>query len=201
MNFALTEFSEVLAIRYSAILRDEVVYRRIQHRLYSARRFYATRWRTTIMSIPHSGIATTGISHQVGRRRHVVAPALHFLALIHLSAWNIDSAKFTCTILHSRPHTPESASPDTPHSPGPLGLVTPVDRYAGLWMRQMRKLMSAVVCSTVCPLSRVCLNRTAGLPPLYRLGRLDAAFDGVVNFVKLRHREVRLNGVLRSLRR
>jgi hypothetical protein len=52
MNFALTEFSEVLAIRYSAILRDEVVYRRIQHRLYSARRFYATRWRTTIMSIP-----------------------------------------------------------------------------------------------------------------------------------------------------
>src|SRR5918993_1073912 len=51
-HFALTEFSEVLAIRYSAILRDEVVYRRIQHRLYSARRFYATRWRTTIMSIP-----------------------------------------------------------------------------------------------------------------------------------------------------
>src|SRR5918994_4005960 len=102
MNFALTEFSEVLAIRYSAILRDEVVYRRIQHRLYSARRFYATRWRTTIMSIPLlSGIATTGISHQVGRRRHVVVLALLFLALIHWSAWNRNSRKFDKNSLHN----------------------------------------------------------------------------------------------------
>src|SRR5918995_5515096 len=73
MNFALTEFSEVLALRCSAILRDEVVYRRIQHKLYSARMFDATWWRTTIRIPLLSGIATTGISHQVGRRRRVVA--------------------------------------------------------------------------------------------------------------------------------
>jgi len=82
----------------SAILRDEVLYPTIQHRCYSARMFDATRWRTTTMSIPRfSGIATTGISHQVGRRRHVVAPALHFLALIHPSAWKKkeNSPKFT----------------------------------------------------------------------------------------------------------
>jgi hypothetical protein len=44
------------------------------------------------------------------------------------------------------PHALEFASQDTPHSPGPLGLVTPVDRYAGLWMRQSRKLMFVVLC-------------------------------------------------------
>jgi hypothetical protein len=104
--------------------------------------------------------------------------------LIHRSAWNRYSRKFISKILHSRaPHTPKSPSPDTPHSPGPLGLVTPVDRYPGLWMR----LLQTLVCGRVCPLSRVCLNRTAGLPHPYTVwGRLDAAFDGVVNFVELR---------------
>jgi hypothetical protein len=56
-----SSFSEVLVIGCLAILGDEAVYRRIQHRLYSARMFDGTRWRTTT-SIPlFSGIATTGI--------------------------------------------------------------------------------------------------------------------------------------------
>src|SRR5215208_7371794 len=41
-------------------------------------------------------------------------------------------------------NTPGSPSPDTPHSPGPLELVTPMDRYAGLWMYVCCKLMFAV---------------------------------------------------------
>jgi hypothetical protein len=89
----MTEFSEVLAIRCSAIPREEVVYRWIQHRSYSARMFDATWWRTTISIPSFSGIAATGISHQVGWRRRVVASAF-FLLLIHRIAWNRISAKF-----------------------------------------------------------------------------------------------------------
>ena len=70
-NFALTEFLEVPTISCSGILSDEAVYRRIQHRLYSARMFDGTRWRTTT-SIPlSSGIATAGI----GPEASVGAPA------------------------------------------------------------------------------------------------------------------------------
>ena len=58
------------------------------------------------------------------------------LTLIHPSAWNKDSRKFTSKILHNPAPIPlESPTPDTPHSPVPLELVTPMDRYAGSWMR------------------------------------------------------------------
>jgi hypothetical protein len=62
--------------------------------------------------------------------RGLAASALLY-ALIHRSAWNRDSRKFTCRILHT--HTPiplEQPSRYTPRSPAPLELVTPVDRYA-----------------------------------------------------------------------
>src|SRR5829696_7936729 len=52
---------------------------------------------------------------------------------IHPSVWNRCSRKFTCRILHNHVPIPlESPSPDTPHSPAPLELVTPMDRYAEL---------------------------------------------------------------------
>src|SRR5829696_2431353 len=66
--------------------------------------------------------------------RGIVAPALLF-ALIHPSAWNRYSRKFISKILHT--HTPmplETPAPGTLHSPAPIPLVTPMDRYAGLWM-------------------------------------------------------------------
>jgi hypothetical protein len=67
--------------------------------------------------------------------RGLAASALS-LALIHPSAWNRCSRKFVYEILHTRtPLPPKSPAPDTLHSPGPLPLVTPMDRYARLWMR------------------------------------------------------------------
>src|SRR5215213_7211377 len=76
------------------------------------------------------------------------APAL-LLALIHRSAWNGDSRKFISKILHSTTPIPlQSPSPGTPHSPGPLGFVTAMDRYARLWM------LSHVRGLVVCPAPR-----------------------------------------------
>jgi len=52
----------------------------------------------------------------------------------------MNSRKFISKILHSpAPIPPESPTPDTPHSPGPVLLVTPMDRYAGLWMLSYHK--------------------------------------------------------------
>src|SRR5215212_6406288 len=69
--------------------------------------------------------------------------------LIHRSAWNRNSRKFISKILHSPTPIPlESPSPGTPHSPGPLGFVTPIDRYARLWM------LSHVRGLVVCPAPR-----------------------------------------------
>jgi hypothetical protein len=66
-----------------------------------------------------------------------VPPLLLLLALIHRSAWNRNSRKFISKILHSPAPIPlESPTPDTPHGPAPLALVTPMDRYAGLWMME-----------------------------------------------------------------
>ena len=54
---------------------------------------------------------------------------------IHQSAWNRISRKFIYEILHTHtPIPPKSPASDTPHSPGPLTLVTPMDRYACLRM-------------------------------------------------------------------
>jgi len=64
---------------------------------------------------------------------------------MHRSAWNRHSQKFTCRILHNHVPIPlESPSPDTPLSPTPLELVTPMDRYARLWMRSCHKHLFAV---------------------------------------------------------
>src|SRR5215204_3868537 len=54
---------------------------------------------------------------------------------IHPSAWNRNSRKFISKILHSlSPSTPKNTSPGTLHSPVPIPLVTPMDRYARSWM-------------------------------------------------------------------
>ena len=66
------------------------------------------------------------------------------MPLIHRSAWNMNSRKFTCRILHNHVPIPlESPSPDTPHSPAPVPLVTSMNRYAGLWLLSRNKLMFA----------------------------------------------------------
>src|SRR5215203_3380742 len=84
--------------------------------------------------------------------RGIVAPALLF-ALIHPSAWNRYSRKFTCRILHNHTLVPYEITPlDIPHSPTPLQLVTPMDRYARWWMPSCCKLMF-VLCRE-CPMSR-----------------------------------------------
>ena|SRR5215217_2642939 len=71
--------------------------------------------------------------------RGVAAPAL-LLALIHRSAWNGDSRKFISKILHRGAPVPlKSPSPDTPRSPSPVPLVTPMDRYACVWMLSVYK--------------------------------------------------------------
>src|SRR5215218_8534281 len=55
--------------------------------------------------------------------------------IIHPSAWNRNSRKYICKILHNHtPDTPEITPPDIPQSPTPLELVTPMDRYAQWWM-------------------------------------------------------------------
>jgi hypothetical protein len=64
------------------------------------------------------------------------------LALIHPIAWKKNSRKFISKILHSTGPIPlESPIPDTPHSPVPVELVTPMDRYARLRMLPCRKQM------------------------------------------------------------
>src|SRR5215217_956387 len=63
------------------------------------------------------------------------------------------SRKFISTILHN--HTPvphEITPPDIPHSPTPLELVTPMDRYARWWMPSYCKLMFALC--RECPMPR-----------------------------------------------
>jgi hypothetical protein len=56
-------------------------------------------------------------------------------ALIHRSAWNRNSRKFACRILHILgPTHPKSPTPGTLLGPAPVPLVTPMDRYACLWM-------------------------------------------------------------------
>src|SRR5215208_2041611 len=68
--------------------------------------------------------------------------------LIHRSAWNRNSRKFISKILHSlTPVALKTPAPGTLHSPIPVPLVTPMDRYAGLWMRQRRKLKFVVLCA------------------------------------------------------
>ena len=55
------------------------------------------------------------------------------------------SRKFVCRILHIPAPIPlESPSPGPPHSPTPLELVTPMDRYARSWIPSERKLRFAV---------------------------------------------------------
>jgi hypothetical protein len=84
--------------------------------------------------------------------RMLIIPAL-FLTLIHRSAWNKNSRKFIYEILHNHiplPH--EITPPDIPHSPTPLELVTPMDRYAQWWMPSYWKLMFAL--PRECPMSR-----------------------------------------------
>jgi hypothetical protein len=56
----------------------------------------------------------------------------------------MNSRKFVCSIVHRACPIPlESPPPDTPHSPAPVPLVTPMDRYARLWMLSYHKLMFA----------------------------------------------------------
>src|SRR5215213_2434580 len=99
------------------------------------------------------------------------APAL-LLALIHRSAWNGDSRKFISKILHSTTPIPlQSPSPGTPHSPGPLGFVTPMDRYARLWM--LSHVRGLVVCPA--PRSSSPCAWPLSAPPLPPRGRSQAA--------------------------
>src|SRR5215207_10336331 len=74
-----------------------------------------------------------------------LAPSAPLLALIHRSAWNRYSREFISKILHT--HTPiplESPIPGAPLGPAPLELVTPMDRYAGLWKFSRREQMFVV---------------------------------------------------------
>jgi hypothetical protein len=62
------------------------------------------------------------------------SPAL-FLPLLHPSAWNRYSPKFTCRILHIRPPIPPKSRRQTPrYAPARCPLVTPMHRYARLRM-------------------------------------------------------------------
>jgi hypothetical protein len=64
---------------------------------------------------------------------------------INPTSWNKNSRKFVCRILHIPAPIPlESPSPGTPHSPAPLELVTPMDRYARSWIPSDRKLRFVV---------------------------------------------------------
>src|SRR5215212_4909481 len=61
--------------------------------------------------------------------------AAFLLALIHPSAWNWNSRKFGCKILHSPAPIPlQSPLLGSPFGPAPLELVTPVYRYASQCM-------------------------------------------------------------------
>ena len=64
-----------LAIMCSVILGGQSVYLRIQYRCYSACILLLPGGAQQQASPSYSGIATAGISHQVGRRRSVVSPA------------------------------------------------------------------------------------------------------------------------------
>jgi hypothetical protein len=60
---------------------------------------------------------------------------IHRNRLIHRSAWNRNSRKFICRIVHNYTPVPlKTPAPGTPQSPTPLELVTPMDRYARWWM-------------------------------------------------------------------
>jgi len=84
-------------------------------------------WAVTSVFLRARGSASQG--------RGIVAPDLLY-ALIHRSAWNKNSRKFISRILHNlTPLPPKSPSPEDPHSPVPLELVTPMYRYARLRMR------------------------------------------------------------------
>ena len=76
------------------------------------------------------------------RRGFRLRGAAFRVTLIHRSAWNMNSPKFISTILHSPAPLPlRTPSPDTPHSPASLELVTAVDRYARLWTLRRCKQM------------------------------------------------------------
>jgi hypothetical protein len=65
--------------------------------------------------------------------------------LMHPTSGNSNSRKFISKILHSTTPIPlESPVSGTPLSPAPVELVTPMDRYAGLWMLSCCKQMFAV---------------------------------------------------------
>ena len=54
---------------------------------------------------------------------------------MHRSAWNSNSRKIISKILYSPVPIPRNAPPPgTLHSPAPVPLVTPMDRYARSWM-------------------------------------------------------------------
>src|SRR5215212_8518129 len=77
------------------------------------------------------------------RRVAATAHKGRVLPSIHLSAWNRNSRKFISKILHTPAPTPlESPPPGAPHSPAPLELVTPMDRYAPSRMLSCHKQMS-----------------------------------------------------------
>ena len=65
--------------------------------------------------------------------------------LIHPSAWNRNSRKFIYKMLYSPVPIPlRIIPPGAPHSPGPLELVIPMDRYAPLRMLPCRKQIFVV---------------------------------------------------------
>src|SRR5215216_6837794 len=56
-------------------------------------------------------------------------------SLIHRSAWNWNSRKFISKILYiPAPVPPGNTCPGTLHSPVPIPLVIPMNRYARSWM-------------------------------------------------------------------
>src|SRR5215203_3997819 len=72
-------------------------------------------------------------------------PLSGFLKALFIQSRNRNSPKFISKILHI--HTPiplESPIPGAPLGSGPLELVTPMDRYRGLWMFSRREQVFAV---------------------------------------------------------
>jgi hypothetical protein len=71
-----------------------------------------------------------------GGPRLLLAPALRLVfALIHPSAWNRFSRKFTSTIQYiAGPIPPNRPLHRRPPRPGYIALLTAVDRYAQWWM-------------------------------------------------------------------
>src|SRR5215203_6937142 len=72
-------------------------------------------------------------------------PLSGFLKALFIQSRNRNSPKFISKILHT--HTPiplESPIPGAPLGPAPLELVTPMDRYAGLWKFSRQEQMFVV---------------------------------------------------------